>query len=209
MLIDLFGIMGTSIGISMYIPQILKVLKTKKVDDLSKSSFTIIMLGMLGWMFFGATNRDFLPWLVNFVISQMMFVMIWYLYGGRKSIPVIIGFLLGHIVSLLFLTVIRVYPSDLMNSVIIFLSGISTGTGLYFQWFKVMKTKRTRDVSIIMLFLILFNQSIWVARWALMLDEKFEVARVLCIVFSGLPIISASGLIACKILIKEPNPILM
>lgn len=205
MLINLFGILGTTLGILMYIPQILKVLKTKKVDDLSKTFFTIIMIGMLGWMFFAGIARDFLPWLVNFVISLMMFVIIWFLYGQRKSVPVILVFLIGQITSLIFLVFIKVNVSDLTSSILITIGGLGTGMGLYFQWYKVMKTKRTRDLSVIMLFLIVFNQSIWTARWALMLEETYEVSKVLCIVFTALPIIPGIALIACKQLIQEPK----
>lgn len=205
MLINLFGILGTTLGILMYIPQILKVLKTKKVDDLSKTFFTIIMIGMLGWMFFSGIARDFLPWFVNFVISLMMFVIIWFLYGQRKSVPVILVFLIGQITSLIFLVFIKVDISDLTSSILITIGGIGTGMGLYFQWYKVMKTKRTRDLSVIMLFLIVFNQSIWTARWALMLEETYEVSKVLCIVFTALPIIPGIALIVCKQLIQEPK----
>lgn len=206
MLINLLGILGTTLGIQMYIPQIFKVLKTKKVDDLSKTYFTIIMIGMLGWMFFTGMTRDFLPWLVNFVISLMMFVIIWFLYGQRKSIPVIVAFFIGQITSLIFLIFIKVNISDLTSSILIIIGGLGTGTGLYFQWYKVMQTKRTRDLSVIMLFLIVFNQSIWTTRWVFILEETFQVSKVLCIVFSGMPIIPGVALIACKQFIKEPKP---
>lgn len=202
-MINILGIAGTIFATIMYMPQAAKVYSTKQTQGLSKISFSIIIFGGFCWIFYSALAQDLLPWLTNILIGTMMFVIIWYLYGEKKSLKIIIPLFILEIVSILFMFVYNVHPDAWVKTLLSTMAGIGTGCGLYIQLYKTIKTQDTNDISIMMLVLITINQIIWLARWTLMYVETPNADYIACIIFSVLPIISAVGLIGCKLLIKN------
>lgn len=201
--ITVFTILATTLAILMYAPQVIKVYKTKRIDGLSKASFSIIIFGTLMWVIYGSFNRVLASWLTNVTIAMMMFVLIWYLYGGMKSLIIIIPFFIALMSSTIFMFVYKVELSETTATVLAVLAGICTGCGMYPQLYKTIKTKNTENISIIMILLIIVSQMLFLVLWIFMYIDEAKSDMISNMVFTILPTISSFGLLLCKVLIKQ------
>jgi MtN3 and saliva related transmembrane protein len=56
---NLLGLVAGILTSSSLIPQLVKILKDKKVEDLSTGMFVTLMLGVALWIFYGIKRDDF------------------------------------------------------------------------------------------------------------------------------------------------------
>lgn len=58
-LVPLIGILATIFAVSSTVPQIIKGIKTKKMDDVSVWLILALILGLSLWVTYGITKNDF------------------------------------------------------------------------------------------------------------------------------------------------------
>jgi MtN3 and saliva related transmembrane protein len=58
MLTLILGILATSFSTLAFIPQLVKIIKTKETKDLSLVSFSVLALGALCWLLYGISIRQ-------------------------------------------------------------------------------------------------------------------------------------------------------
>lgn len=58
MLKFILGILATSFSTLAFIPQLIKIVKTKETKDLSLVSFLVLSLGALSWLMYGILIRQ-------------------------------------------------------------------------------------------------------------------------------------------------------
>lgn len=57
-LLTIIGLMATAFAVTSTIPQIRKVLKTKKSDDVSIRFLVVLIIGLLLWVIYGVGKKD-------------------------------------------------------------------------------------------------------------------------------------------------------
>ena len=199
MLKEILGYIGTFFAIAMYSPQALKTMKDKKVEGLSKIFFLIIIMGTTGWVLYGAFNSRIDVWLSNLAISMLMYIIIWFLFSKKEKI-IIYGILVPlQIISLIILLVWDVHLSEGANLAITIVAGLGTSSGLFAQLYTTFKSKDVKNISSLMLILIAFNQALWTLIWVLNYVDDHKVDQILGTIWSALPVVSSSILLAMKV----------
>ena len=76
---DLFGYLAAIGTTGAFIPQAMKVFKTKKTEDLSLGAFLLLCLGILLWIIYGVLVQAFPLIIANcltFIMTSYILVMI-------------------------------------------------------------------------------------------------------------------------------------
>lgn len=73
---NIIGYVAAGIGIAVYIPQVVRSIKTKKTKDISKTSFLLIFIVSILWTIYGVLIIAPPVILVNFVILILSSVML-------------------------------------------------------------------------------------------------------------------------------------
>lgn len=85
MLDVIIGTIGGSLGVILFLPQLIKTLKTKSAKDLSFLTYLLILINVSFWVFYGILTHNVIIWLFNsigMVISGVMMVLV-RCYGKR------------------------------------------------------------------------------------------------------------------------------
>lgn len=68
---NIFGLVGGSLGIISFVPQIIKSYRTKKTRDLSARMFMLLIVGNVLWIIHGIIHHDFALLFTNDVALAM------------------------------------------------------------------------------------------------------------------------------------------
>jgi len=74
---ELFGIIGGFLGVMLFIPQIIKTIKTKSVKDLSIYTWVLIFINVLFWMFYGVFKNDLIIMIPNMIAVFLTSIIFW------------------------------------------------------------------------------------------------------------------------------------
>jgi len=83
---EFFGIAMAACFVTCYIPQILKIFKTKSSKDLSLLFVIMPMLGYISGLFYLTLSQSFVLWLVlNYTIGLVMTIFLLVIYYRYKN----------------------------------------------------------------------------------------------------------------------------
>ena len=84
---DLFGWLGGLLTNTSLLPQIIKAVRTRSVNDLSISMFWVLFAGVLSWFVFGILRQDPVLIVMNFLSLCCIGTMIalYYHYRNKPS----------------------------------------------------------------------------------------------------------------------------
>lgn len=68
---NIFGLIGGSLGIISFIPQIIKSYRSKQTRDLSARMFSLLVVGNILWIIHGTIHQDFALILTNSIAMGM------------------------------------------------------------------------------------------------------------------------------------------
>ena len=75
--IEILGLVAAVLTTYAFVPQVLKVWKTKEVEDLSLSMYLIFLLGIVLWFAYGYLKDSFSIMLANMVTSFLVMSLIY------------------------------------------------------------------------------------------------------------------------------------
>jgi len=78
---DWLGFVGGTLTSIAFLPQVLKIFKTKSVEDLSMGMFLIFSTGVLAWLFYGLITEN---WPVIFANSLTLIFCILILFMANR-----------------------------------------------------------------------------------------------------------------------------
>ena len=70
--IALLGIIAGVLGISSFLPQVIKVYQTKHTKDLSRITFTVLAISGCLWIVYGILRKDFALIFTNTFITLLV-----------------------------------------------------------------------------------------------------------------------------------------
>lgn len=72
------GLISAALTTGAYIPQAVKVWRTRRTGDLSLSMFTMVFLGTVGWLIYGILKDDLPIILANSITLGTSFVILFF-----------------------------------------------------------------------------------------------------------------------------------
>ncbi|MEO6405849.1 MAG: SemiSWEET transporter [Ferruginibacter sp.] len=78
--IQLLGLAAGTITSITFLPQVIKIWKTKSAKDLSVSMLLLILLGTLMWLAYGIFIKDIAIIFTNSMVLAMGFIMLYFKY---------------------------------------------------------------------------------------------------------------------------------
>jgi MtN3 and saliva related transmembrane protein len=75
--LNLLGLLAGTLTTLAFLPQLMKVWKTKSTDDISLAMFSVLCIGVLLWIIYGILIRSlpvFLSNLVTFVLAFLILI---------------------------------------------------------------------------------------------------------------------------------------
>ncbi len=85
MLDVIVGTIGGSLGVILFLPQLIKTLKTKSAKDLSFLTYLLILINVSFWVYYGMLTSNpviMIPNIIGAVICSIMLVLVrYYRYG--------------------------------------------------------------------------------------------------------------------------------
>jgi MtN3 and saliva related transmembrane protein len=76
MIANLIGIMATVFAVSSTIPQILKIIKSKKSEDISIWLALVLIIGLSLWVIYGIAKKDFVIIIANSISVLLNTIML-------------------------------------------------------------------------------------------------------------------------------------
>ena len=87
MIYKIIGLVAATLTMFSFVPQIIKVIKTKSAHDVSIITLIQLSLGVTLWIIYGLYLRDFIIVFANSVtlITLLIILTLYHRYGRRKS----------------------------------------------------------------------------------------------------------------------------
>lgn len=174
-----FEIITSICIIVISIPQLVKILKEKKTENISFTSFWIFHLGILFWIIFAtfAPGPNYLSTLISETIAilinaALMFCIYWYLPNVTKKKLIIsqIANSLTVVISIVCMFLHFFLPDVRMNGTVAAVLNLigPAGVTLPFtpQLIKSFKTKQWEGISVWLLILYTINNIAWIVFFA-------------------------------------------
>tara|TARA_B100001248_G_scaffold224108_1_gene181162 strand:+ start:591 stop:848 length:258 start_codon:yes stop_codon:yes gene_type:complete len=73
--VDIFGYFAAILTTAAFLPQLIKALKTKKVDDVSLTTLIMFIIGVLSWIIYGYSIAS-IPILIANLITLVLNLLI-------------------------------------------------------------------------------------------------------------------------------------
>ncbi|MGX9358914.1 SemiSWEET family transporter [Mycoplasma sp. 2575] len=199
--IQFFGALGAIATILLGVPQLVRVVKTKKAENINYYSFWIFYIGIIIWLIYGVFTGDENGWyifLANLICSFIYAFTMYFLYHYNKAITkkqkkfataaIVLVELFATSIFAVFIVLVfqkintgyfypivgnRIAVFDKVTSLII---GLITpaGTTLAFmpQLIKGLKTRNFKSISPWMLFIFILNNLWWIIFFILSIVDK-------------------------------------
>jgi MtN3 and saliva related transmembrane protein len=74
-IMDIVGLLGAFFTTASFVPQALRVVKTKSTQDLSFGMFSMMTAGIICWLFYGLSKND-LPLILANTVSLVLSMII-------------------------------------------------------------------------------------------------------------------------------------
>jgi MtN3 and saliva related transmembrane protein len=76
----IFGAVAGTISSVTFLPQVIKIWKTKSAKDLSFGTLFFLVLGVSMWLIYGLLKTDYPIIITNGIVLSMVFVMLYFKY---------------------------------------------------------------------------------------------------------------------------------
>jgi len=86
MLVDILGYIAAVIGCSIMIPQVVKIIKTRKVRDISWAMVILYVINCLLWLVYGWLIHSNPVWIANGICLVTATVQMWLKYKYSPKI---------------------------------------------------------------------------------------------------------------------------
>lgn len=84
--IDILGLMAAACTTFAFLPQLIKVIKTKSVEDISLSMYLVFISGLIMWLIYGITIHNIPIIAANIItITLSVTIVIFKLKYGKKN----------------------------------------------------------------------------------------------------------------------------
>jgi MtN3 and saliva related transmembrane protein len=74
--VEIIGIIGASLTTASFVPQVYKVIKTKSVEGISLTMYSVFLAGILFWFYYGIKINSFSVILANAVTGVLVIIII-------------------------------------------------------------------------------------------------------------------------------------
>ena len=74
--VEIIGIIGASLTTASFVPQVYKVIKTKSVEGISLTMYSVFFVGILFWFYYGIKINSFSVILANAVTGVLVIIII-------------------------------------------------------------------------------------------------------------------------------------
>lgn len=185
--IQTFGWLASILTILMYTPQVIKVLKLKQAQGISKLTFTLVTAGTLVWVIAGPLVPSWQAWTANVIISLMMIPIIFYVFKENKKIFWTIVALIVASIALSLVFWILSYTKGItmnfgVNVFFVTLAGLCLSSALVPQVIKLIKDKSVGHFSLLMTVLVVIGNALWSTYWGLQVFTTNETQAL--VIFS-------------------------
>ena len=166
--ITTLGIITTVLSILIYMPQVYKGWVTKDVSSLSRPTFTMVFIGSLLWMIYGAYTGATAAMLTNVGIGILMVPLIYLLFIDNKIIFfTLVATLIAVTVVSIIMWAVGFDQNVALNYTFVILAGPLTSISFVPQVYNVFKKKDVHAISIITMISLSIAQMFWAAYWDL------------------------------------------
>ncbi len=194
---EVFGWMATVMGILMYFPQTVKTVKTKDVTQLSKFTFASVAFGSALWTIstIAIANPAYQGWAANFIITLLMFPIMFYLYNTKIFIS--FSTLVAGILALSgVIWGLKLQMPEWLQYIVVIVASCCTGLPFFPQLFKVLKSKNTISLSWISSTLVIMCGVLWTIFWTGKIAHEYDKPQLGIVIIS---LISSIPLFAVQI----------
>lgn len=166
---EIVGWIGFSCAIIMFLPQVIKVVKTKSVAALSTSSFLINFYGASMYVLYGAAlqPKSYQAFTCNAIIMIFMLIIMFFLFRKKKSFFLIALAYATAIftIALLFIFLLKNEMPIAAKYVFVIFGGGAIGGAFAPQLKKMLIDKKFKSYSLVMSSLMIFNSIPWIIYW--------------------------------------------
>ena len=85
--VEIIGIIGASLTTASFVPQVYKVIRTKSVEGISLTMYSVFFVGILFWFYYGIKINSFSVILANAVTGALVIIIILFriIYKKKNS----------------------------------------------------------------------------------------------------------------------------
>jgi uncharacterized protein with PQ loop repeat len=163
--VELTGWLATLVGITLGLPQVLRLVRTRRVEGLSLTAWQAWMVVNLSWTAHGISIGQ-PPQILTSALSLCSTVPILYLMARelrRRLLPVLLPGLLG---AAALISVDQIFGSAVFGTLAI-IPAVIANAG---QSLELVRSKRIVGVSVLFLILAVVNQGLWLS-WAILVPD--------------------------------------
>ena len=74
--VEIIGVIGASLTTASFVPQVYKVVKTKSVEGISLTMYTVFFIGILFWLYYGIKIDSFSVILANIITGILVVIIL-------------------------------------------------------------------------------------------------------------------------------------
>jgi len=85
--VEIIGVIGATLTTASFVPQVYKMVKTKSVEGISLTMYSVFFVGILFWLYYGIKIDSFSVILANTVTGVLVVVILLYriIYGNKNK----------------------------------------------------------------------------------------------------------------------------
>ncbi|MFH1445572.1 MAG: SemiSWEET transporter [Nanoarchaeota archaeon] len=171
----LIGYIGATLTTFSYVAQLTKSLKTKSTGDLSLIMYIMVIEGCTLWLVYGILVMNWVIIGANsvslLIISSILYLIVKYNNQTVKAVVVVI-IAMYFMVAMLFIKLGWILAVGLMATAL-------TSTCNLPQVFKILKTKRTEDISLPFYVVLTIGIICWLTHGILLKDVPLITANII------------------------------
>ena len=82
--VEIIGVIGATLTTASFVPQVYKMVKTKSVEGISLTMYSVFFVGILFWLYYGIKIDSFSVILANTVTGILVVIILLYriIYGN-------------------------------------------------------------------------------------------------------------------------------
>ena len=84
-LITILGLVAAILTTTSFLPQVIKVIKTKQIEDLSLGMYILISVGVLLWTIYGLFRKDWPVVLANGITCILTIVILYHIIKYKEK----------------------------------------------------------------------------------------------------------------------------
>ena len=74
--VEIIGVIGASLTTASFVPQVYKVIKTKSVEGISLTMYSVFLIGILFWLYYGIKINSFSVIFANIITGILVLIIL-------------------------------------------------------------------------------------------------------------------------------------